>query len=47
MVFRSGLLWQWLEKQPIDAEVLGKGRKLKREDAVSTFTTIFNTQFRL
>lgn len=27
--------------------LLGKGRKVKKGDAVSTFTIIFNTQFRL
>lgn len=53
---RGNIIWNGLrvraavavvERKTIDAEVLGKGRKLKREDAVSTFTIIFNTQFRL
>ena len=47
IVFGSSLAWQWLKKQLFDAEVAGKRQEIKKGDAVSTLSIIFNTQFTL
>lgn len=40
-------MWQWLKRQLFDAKVAGKRQEIKKGDAVSTLTIIFNMQFRL